>query len=209
MDNYIVVIGDIVHSKRLHNDLRKKTQESLEAVFSNIENESNALASPYIITLGDEFQAVYKSADDLFKHIWMIFAETRPVLVRISIGVSEISTKINTRHSLAMDGPAFHKAREQIDFMKQKKHLLAISSDYERFNRLINSTFQIMETNFRTWNKNRFSVLHKYHSGSDVKQIAAEIGMSDVAVYKNINAGALDAVVELTNTVSETINEML
>lgn len=209
MDDYIVVIGDILHSKKLDSNQRRKTQELMDAVFRKINRESDLFASPYTITLGDEFQAVYKSSKDLFKHIWMIFAEIHPVKVRISISVGEISTKINTIQALGMDGPAFYMARDQIDLMKEKKQLLAISTDYERFNRLINSTFQIMEANFKTWKKNRFSILHKYHHGSDVKQIAAEMGMSDVAVYKNINAGALDAVIELTNTVSDTINEML
>lgn len=209
MSNHIVLIGDIIHSKKLDNDFRKELQESLESVFNKINRETNTLASPYTITLGDEFQAVYHSADDLFKHLWLIYAKIHPVLIRFSISVGEISTKINTEHALGMDGPAFYMAREQIDHMKEKKLLLSIATDYERFNRLINSSLQILEANLRTWKKNRFSVLYRYYEGKDVKQIAKEVGMSDVAVYKNINAGALEAIQVLTKTVSETMNEML
>lgn len=209
MSSHIILIGDIVQSKKLESGVRGEKQESLEAVFEMINGESEHLVSPYSITLGDEFQAVYNSAEDLFKHIWLIFAEMHPVKVRMSISVGEISTKINTSHPFGMDGPAFHMAREQIDRMKKEKRLLAIATGYERFNRIINPTFQILEANFKSWNKNRFSVLYSYHTGSDVKQIAAELGISDVAVYKNINAGALDAVIKLTNTVSGTMDEML
>lgn len=209
MSTHIVLIGDLIDSKKLDDTSRNRVQESLQAVFKRINRDSDSLASPYTITLGDEFQAVYNSADDLFKHLWMIYAEIHPVLIRFSISVGEISTKINADHALGMDGPAFYVAREQIEQMKEKKLLLSIATDYERFNRLINSSLQILEANLRTWKKNRFSVLYRYYENKDVKQIAKEVGMSDVAVYKNINAGALEAVHVLTNTVSETLNEML
>lgn len=205
--NYIVVIGDLVQSKKLNKDSRKLTQESLKSIFQKINGESSDLASPYTITLGDEFQAVYRAADDLFTHLWMIFSAIHPVFVRFSIAVGEISTEINTEQALGMDGPVFHMARKQIEHLKEKKRLLAFSTDQERFNRLINSTLRILEKDLRTWKKNRFKILYRYQAGTDVKKIAGEVNLSDVAVYKNINAGALDAISELTNTISETIND--
>jgi hypothetical protein len=209
MNSYLVVIGDLVDSKKLSKSVRKRTQHSLETVLKNINQESAHIISPYTITLGDEFQGVYQKADDLFQHLWAIMAEIHPVTVRVSIGVGEITTTINNEHTLGMDGPVFHKARERIDQMKKKEHLLSISTDNMRFDRLVNSTFRILGANLRGWNKNRFSILHKQYEGKDVKQIAGEVSLSEVAVYKNINAGTLQAIQDFTATVSETINEML
>ncbi|MEX0770240.1 MAG: SatD family protein [Balneolaceae bacterium] len=209
MNSYIVAIGDIEGSKKLDLKKRKQTQSSLETVFQKLNREADSIISPYTITLGDEFQVVYHKADDLFKHIWAIMTAIHPVNVRISIGVGEITTKINKDYAMGMDGSAFHKARKNIEKMRKEKLLFSVSTDDKRFDRLINSTFRIIGANIRKWNKNRFSILHKYYEGKEVKQIAGEVGLSEVSVYKNIHAGTLDAILDLTDSISESINDML
>lgn len=209
MKSYLIVIGDLVQSKKLDSSSRKQVQNCLKSVFQRINNSSNSIVSPYTITLGDEFQVVYQTADQIFNHLWMISTEIHPVFARFSISLGEISTEINREQALGMDGPAFHRAREQVEMMKENNRLLAITTDQENFNRLVNSTFRILETNLNTWKKNRFSILYQHQQGRDVKQIAHDLGLSEVAVYKNIHAGALDAISELTNTISETLNQNL
>jgi transposase len=207
MTSYIVVIGDIEHSKQFHGDERKQIQKNLEVILQKLNKDSSQIISPYTITLGDEFQVVYDSSSKLFKHIWTIMANIHPVSVRISIGVDEITTDINRKNALGMDGPAFHKAREQLDLMKEKKLLLSISTKDVKLDKLVNSTFGILDANLRNWKKNRFDILQKLYEGKEVKQISKEIGISEVAVYKNINAGTLESIRQLTDAISETIDE--
>jgi len=209
MKSYIVIIGDIEHSKQLPADERKELQKNLESVFYKLNRASGHIISPYTITLGDEFQTVYDSAVDIFQHIWTVMATIHPVYVRISIGVGEITTEIKQKNALGMDGPAFHKAREQLLQMKQNKLLLSVSAEDERFSRLVNNSFRILDVNLRSWKKNRFTILQKLYEGKEVKQIAKEIGLSEVAVYKNINAGTLDAVRGLCDSISDMLEEML
>lgn len=210
MKSYIVVIGDIEHSRKLPQDERRQVQKNLESVFQKLNKDSVHIISPYTITLGDEFQTVYDSSpEEIFKHIWTIMANIHPVYVRIAIGVGEITTEINRKNALGMDGPAFHKAREQLERMKEKKLLLSVSTEDARFDKLVNNTFHILGANIRSWKKNRFVILQKMYAGKEVKQIAEEIGLSEVAVYKNINAGTLEPIRELTDTISETIDERL
>lgn len=209
MKAYVVIIGDIEQSKQLSQDDRKQVQKRLESVFEELNRSSANIVSPYTITLGDEFQAVYNSADEAFKHIWTIMASIHPVFVRFSIGVGEITTEINRKNALGMDGPAFYNAREQIEQMKKQQALLSVSTEKTTFNRLVNNGFRILEANLRSWKKNRFVILQKMYEGKEVRQIAKEIGLSDVAVYKNINAGTLEALREFAAAISETIEEML
>ncbi|MEX0649350.1 MAG: SatD family protein [Balneolaceae bacterium] len=205
----LVIIGDLEQSRKMDPARRKATQKSLESVLNRINSNSDDILSAYTIVHGDEFQAVYQSADDLFSHIWAIMAEIHPVMVRFSIGVGTLSTEVNRQNALAMDGPAFHKAREQINLMKKEKLLLSVSTDDGRFDRLVNSTFRILGASLRSWKTNRFIILNKLYEGKEVKQIAHETGLSDVAVYKNIHAGTLEAVQELTRTISEMINDYI
>jgi hypothetical protein len=209
MKSYIVVIGDIEHSKQLPGDERKQVQKNLESVFRKLNRASGHIISPYTITLGDEFQTVYNSAGDIFKHIWTVMANIHPVHVRISIGVGEITTDMKRKNALGMDGPAFYKARDQLEQMKVNKLLLSVATENEGFNRLVNNSFRILDSNLRGWKKNRFVILQKMYEGKEVKQIANEIGLSEVAIYKNINAGTLEAVRDLTDIISEKIEEML
>jgi len=209
MSTYIVVIGDIVESKDLKPAQRKKTQNQLEDVFHQLNRQSRQLLSPYTITLGDEFQAVYRSADQLFHDIWAFTAQIHPVKVRVAISVGEITTEINREQSLGMDGPAFHAARDRIEEMKSNDILLSLTTDDKSFDRLVNSSLRILGGNLRTWNKNRFTILKKRYENIEVKKIAHDLNLSEVAVYKNIHAGTLDAVVDLTECISQNVNKMV
>ena len=209
MSTYIVVIGDIIESKDLKPALRKQTQNQLEEVFNQLNRQSKQLLSPYTITLGDEFQAVYRSADQLFHDIWAFTAQIHPVRVRVAISVGDITTEINREQSLGMDGPAFHAARDQIDKMKADDILLSLTTEAKSFDRLVNSSFQILAGNLQTWNKNRFTILKKRYENIEVKKIARDLDLSEVAVYKNIHAGTLDAVKDLTECISEKVNKMV
>ena len=209
MSTYIVVIGDIIESKDLKPALRKQTQNQLEEVFHQLNRQSKQLLSPYTITLGDEFQAVYRSADQLFHDIWAFTAQIHPVRVRVAISVGGITTEINREQSLGMDGPAFHAARDRIDEMKADDILLSLTTEDKSFDRLVNSSFQILAGNLQTWNKNRFTILKKRYENIEVKKIARDLDLSEVAVYKNIHAGTLDAVKDLTECISEKVNKMV
>jgi len=209
MSTYIVVIGDIIESKDLKPALRKQTQNQLEEVFNQLNRQSKQLLSPYTITLGDEFQAVYRSADQLFHDIWAFTAQIHPVRVRVAISVGDITTEINREQSLGMDGPAFHAARDRIDEMKADDILLSLTTEDKSFDRLVNSSFQILAGNLQTWNKNRFTILKKRYENIEVKKIARDLDLSEVAVYKNIHAGTLDAVKDLTECISQKVNKMV
>ena len=74
---YLALIGDIVDSKQLRD--RGKFQTTLASTLKTVSSRNATLVSPYTITLGDEFQAVYKSADRLFLDIFSILRDIHPV----------------------------------------------------------------------------------------------------------------------------------
>lgn len=205
MKAYIVIIGDLEESKKLEPGLRLKAQRSLLTQFDKLNNESGRPLSSYSIILGDEFQAVYEEGGHIFRHIWTLMAELNPVMIRWSIGVGEITTPVNRERSFEMDGPAFHRARQKMKVMKKEKSLISIHTDDHTMDTLLNSVFRILSNNLRGWNKNRFHILQKLCEGKEVKQIADELGLSEVAIYKNIKAGNLDAIQDLTNSIIESI----
>src|SRR5438552_5075102 len=89
----IAVIGDIVASKKLAQ--RNVFQRRLGKALDQTSGTARHLASPYTITLGDEFQAVYRKADRLFADAFDIMAEIHPVRIRIAFGIGGLTTRIN------------------------------------------------------------------------------------------------------------------
>ncbi|MFU8861797.1 MAG: SatD family protein [Cyclonatronaceae bacterium] len=199
MTHAIVLIGDLIESRKLTDHSRAATQKDLKTVLGQINRDASGILSPWTITLGDEFQAVYKSAGSLFTNLWTIMAAIHPVYARFSISAGAITTPINRKQAIGMDGPAFHAARDGINILKKDEGLLRVNIRNPEIERLINASLMLVSKEMLGWNSNRFHILQKLGQGEEVSRIAAEMGLSEVAVYKNRKAGALDVIHELTS----------
>lgn len=213
MSNSLVLIGDIENSQTLDSARREEVQELLQQVLQDIGTEEDGLISPPTITLGDEFQAVYKNADSLLQHTWKIMSELHPVVLRFSIGIGSISTPINREQAIGMDGPAFYIARNGIDLLKESKfmyHLsIADSAGNNSLLNLINGSLHLISREMRSWKKTRFTILYLLDRGISFKEIAEYLDISESAVYKNRDGGSLDVILNLKKSITELINEQL
>ncbi len=210
---YLAVIGDVVDSKRVKG--RKEFQSQLADVLKRASQRNAALVSPYTITLGDEFQAVYRQADRLFVDLFAILREVHPVEVRFAVGLGELSTAINPKQALGMDGPAFHRAREGIIGLKKTEFRLRIQGDDSGIEsvfdpwRLINHLLNLVSHKTGSWGRNRWHILSGLLTGRTVAELEEELKISRVAVYKNINAAALDEIKESCDEITRFLNQEL
>lgn len=209
---YLALIGDIVDSKALPR--RAEFQEKLAETLKRVSARNPALVSPYTLTLGDEFQAVYKSADRIFADIFEILTAIHPAQARFAIGVGELSTPINRKQALGMDGPAFHRAREAITDLKKTGFLIRIAGErakdaaegpWKLFNHLLN----FASPKIGTWERNRLRIVRGLLTGESVADLERELSISNVAVYKNINAAALDEWRALCDEITRLLNQAL
>jgi len=122
----IAVIGDIIKSKSILD--RHKTQQDLQRVLLQINQRHQAmLASRFTITLGDEFQGLFKDGNGLLHILDEISFSLRPIGLRFGIGVGTLTTEVDPTTSIGADGPAYWKAREAIEFIHK-------NNDYGRAN---------------------------------------------------------------------------
>jgi hypothetical protein len=203
----IAVIADIVSSKAVAR--RGAFQLRLAKLLLNVGNDAYQLASPYTITLGDEFQAVYRSGQSILADVVSIMAEIHPVRARFSFGVGELTTRINPRQALGMDGPAFHRARAGLARLKKDRRLLRIEGDAEKTWDLANHTLGLLSHQMKGWSRNRLLILAGLLRGKSVKEIEDGLKISRVAVYKNIRAAALDDVVGICHELGRLFSEAL
>ncbi len=128
-----VLIADVVGSSQLDQPSRLLLDADLKRLFGQMNVEYQpALTGKFGISLGDEFQAVFREPalavrPVLLMHAWLASqAKFQGVRVRSSVGVGPVFIR-SSRISRKQDGPAFHKARTCIEQLHQQKQLIAFA----------------------------------------------------------------------------------
>jgi hypothetical protein len=206
-DKYLVLIGDIVNSKKIKDRIafNAKFQQALSAL--NARNPD--ILSPYTITAGDEIQAVFGSAVHVFRDAILILASIYPEKIRFSFGLGPLITPINPNQSIGMDGPAFYTARAGIDRLKKSGDLFHISGEGIPDLPLLQSCLQLLSFQIVDWKPNRLQTLIFLQEAASVKVIAEKLKVSEQAIYKTINAGALEVVIQLFAEISKYLDRGL
>ena len=120
--NYIAIIGDLVASREMPAVERSELQSRLMSFFEAIDPEQDTgVASGPLITLGDEFQALFLAngtgVRSVLAMISSVIESVRPQTVRFGLGIGPLVTDLQPR-ALGMDGPCFHRARKALEMSK-------------------------------------------------------------------------------------------
>jgi hypothetical protein len=205
---YICVIGDIVKSRKVKN--RAGLQEQLQKTLDEINRKRRGcLISPFTITLGDEFQVVYREADFIFNDLWKVLLNLHPVKVRCSVGIGELNTLVNPKRAIGMDGPAFYAARAGLTELKKSGSLFCITSPTEPVSNWINLALELISHQSTNWKRTRLLVFDALLNGEETKAIARTAGISPTAVYKNFDSGDLKLIQALFHEVALAINDRM
>lgn len=191
---YVAVIGDIKRSRELQQ--REAVQSRLQqaCVELNRREDLEGLLSPFTVTLGDEFQALFASFRGVWRAVFAIEAMLgEGVGIRFGMGIGGMDTAINREAAIGMDGPAFHRARRAIDGLKQGDHNYRVVG-MGQAETLANSALDLLSLERNGWRANRVRILRGMLDDESVAQIAAALEISQSAVYKNIQQGGLESI---------------
>lgn len=202
-----VIIADIINSKEIDN--RKSFQNKMKSCLETINQNSYSIVSPYTITLGDEFQAVYKNSSNMIKDIISLLTDIYPIRVRFSISFDKITTDINKENSIGMDGPVFHSAREGLMVLKKIDYSIiqfygAHLDDKELINKSLNLAMSIMSD----WKKNTMVIFNELLHQKPVKNIVPLLDITERAIYKNINTQRLKNFMNFFTSIENKINKV-
>ena len=202
---YIAVIGDLVDSKRITD--RYRFQESFARDLSRVGQSD--LASPYTLTLGDEFQALYGSARGLFYDLFAIRAGIYPVRCRFSVAIGEITTPINSKQAIGMDGPAFHEARAEIERLKKSDDELHLSGFEDSIRELLVPAIRLLWASTELWQVNRLRILMRELESVCPRKDEYRLEITERAIHKNIRDARLHDWVELIEQAETRIEQCL
>jgi hypothetical protein len=107
-----------------------------------------------------------------------------------------------------MDGPAFHEARATIDRLKKTKNLFAVANSGGAGLTLINQSLALVSHTIGKWPRNRLEILRGLFENLDVKQLAHDLRVTDKAVYKSIDAGAIRTIVPLLEEITAGLRQI-
>lgn len=201
----IAVIGDLVNSKQIED--RYAFQELLAKNLAHIGGDS--LDSPYTLTLGDEFQALYAVPTGLFYDLFQIRSFIYPVQCRFSIALGEITTPINTKQAIGMDGPAFHLARKGIDTLKKNEQQLTIAGLPDSLGELLLPMVHLLWASTGSWNVNRLKILLQELEHSAMRNGEYNLEITERAINKNIKEAHLHEWVRLIDAAENQLKQLL
>lgn len=191
----IVLIGDIIASRKVQD--RPSIQKKLKAALRQVNRRNANVLSPYTITLGDEFQAVFDRADGLFTDMISVLAALFPEQVRFSIGVGALDTPVNRKQAIGMDGPAFYLARRGIEQLKATDYLFITNGLPEDRQSIVNHGLFLLSRHVSEWKPSRLWVFQLLQLGLSVADMTKRLDLSNKAIYKSIDQGELKVIHQL------------
>lgn len=190
----VSLIGDIKGSRHIPSEERALFQRNFLAEIQSTTSapwrKKGDLASPFTVTLGDEFQAVYRDPEFVVADCWALWAALGSRRLRISLGVGNITTELNPRAAIGMDGPAFYAARHTLEMLKEKDQCFAVGSEAGPIDELSAYAALIGAITERL-NTRQLLILTGLIEGLNQARIAARLEISPQAVSKSIDRHAL------------------
>ncbi|MCK4261249.1 MAG: hypothetical protein KAX49_19910 [Halanaerobiales bacterium] len=198
---YCVITLDLIKSRQLND--RKEVQEELKEALKIINSKyGQSLEVPFDFTLGDEVQGVLKNLQNSYPLI-QDFQRLFGYHFYTGVGYGEILTKMSER-SGAMDGPAFHLAREGVESLKERyahQHrknrfipLIYYSFSDSQLTNLVNGYLQMIELLKYKMTEKQREVYWFLMELDTYSEIADYLNQSKSAITQKIQAGNVEEV---------------
>jgi len=193
---YLAVIGDIVRSRTITD--RGPFQKRLARAITSINKAfAQAIASRFVLTVGDEFQGLLASEDQIVAILASLRSAIHPVELRFGIGVGRISTPLRPE-ALGMDGMCFHNAREALE--RADKRGTPVEVEAGKLQEPFSIYALLYGAHRGLWTQRQRQVSDLAMSGMEGKRIASRLSISPPAVTQHLNAASWKEVEEATRS---------
>jgi hypothetical protein len=183
---YFAIIGDLVDSRGLAAPERRALQTRLSAHLGALSpaGKTGVAARP-LITLGDEFQALFAATDagiqSALELMTAVLELVRPAAVRCGLGVGTLSTDLQEQ-ALGMDGPCFHRARSALERCRSTGLLCQLESDGGPLDSLWSALASYALHQRLDWTEAQREAIDLYDELGAWNKVAAKLGVSPSAV---------------------------
>jgi hypothetical protein len=191
---YVAFIADIVGSRRITGVQRRDLQERIELLLTEINREfAPAIAAKFLITIGDEFQGLLRSAAIIPRLMRRLETSLPDISLRAGIGSGTIETDLRPA-AVGMDGPVWHAARAAIEEAKHGDRLGGVFHGFGADEDLVHNGFArvLHLLRARLTDKQR-QLMDALLGGQSQKELSRSTGVSKQAVSKQARAAGVEA----------------
>lgn len=191
---YVAIIADIVDSRSISGVQRRALQQRIELVLTEINREfAPAIAAKFLITVGDEFQGLLRSAAVIPQLMRRLDTSLPDITLRSGVGYGTIDTELRAS-AVGMDGPVWHAARAAIEEAKRGDRLGGVFQGFGPGEDLVHNGFArvLHLLRARLTDKQR-QLMDALLAGQSQKQLSRSTGVSKQAVSKQARAAGVEA----------------
>lgn len=190
---YIAIIADVIGSRKM--EQRSEFQKTLKQVLSEINARyQQYIASDFVVIFGDEFQGLLMKNDRVMDIIFEIQLALAPVQCRFGIGIGTIDTDFSQSNPFEHDGPAYHRARDMVDYMKahqskQMQQYAKVRVHGSDDDALINAALSMSSAMQARWTVRQTEIITAFiQSGSHQFATAKSLGITQSSVAKALQS---------------------
>jgi hypothetical protein len=191
------MIGDMVASRALAPRQRARVQEEFTDLIDDLNRaHASELAAKFVITLGDEFQALFRRGDGLPRLIWKLEQAFTTRRLRLGFGYGLIYTSMG-EYAINVDGPALHHARASLENAKHDSLEGGVFTGFgETMDAALNGLARVLHHQRATWPTRQREVVERLSAGCKGVDIARELGISKQAVSRYASLAGWEAYAE-------------
>lgn len=190
---YIAVIGDIVSSRRLTPAKRQAAQKDFNVLIKHLNGKyAKQVLSKFVITLGDEFQAILSDSMIIPDVVWDIQKDF-PYSTRLGFGYGTLITAV-PEYAINLDGPALHLARAAIDRARKGKIQGGVFRGFgESLDRVLGGIARLLEFHRQTRSAQQLKIMDLLRVGKSQAEIAKIFGVTPQAISDQAKAAGWEA----------------
>lgn len=206
---FVALIGDIRGSREV--DDRKEVQAEFKRVVETLNDRvrDSAIASPFTVTTGDEFQVLLTDARAAVEAAVTASDRFHPTGLRFGIGCGTLETDVNPDQAIGMDGPCFHRARAAINAAQQDGAWLRVSGWSNGLDQHVNAMSDLVQCVREDWTDRQAEFAHTLMETGAQKHVAAHYDVSKSTVSESLSAGHVQEVRAAENAVAAFLQEHL
>lgn len=179
---------------------RPLLRRQLENTCQRLNECQPGLPGPYHLNQNDQLLAVSEGAGRLIADLPRLAASVHPVRLRCVLAPTQT-------HEPPAGDPLWQDIRQAMTGLTARRALLGVIGLPAGRQALADGGLGLYSHLVRKWQPNRLAILNRLLLGWKVERIAGELGISEQAIYKNINSGGLHAVIDLLTALAATLDE--
>jgi DNA-binding CsgD family transcriptional regulator len=188
LQRYVAVIADMVRSRDMERSRRRVLQERFGGLIVTLNRDyQKIVAAKFVVTLGDEFQAILNSAAMIPDLIWRLEQDFPEREFRVGIGFGTLDTGLQ-KYAINIDGPVLHAARAAIDHAKKSKALGGVFHGFDGLDDILNGMASSLWFQRSLWTRSQRNIATLLRQGMSQTQIARKLRIRKQVVSRQVLA---------------------